>query len=268
MRRKTFESYLREQNLAENTIRSYVFAMNNYMEKFGKVTPKKIAEYKDFLIKNYKPQTVNLRLMGISKYLKFLKKEKLRPKLVKERRESFLQNVISSDEYEILKKSLEKDGKLKWLFVVRYLGATGVRVSELVQIQVRHIVQGFADICSKGGKTRRIYFPTDLQKDTLKWIRESCRKDGFLFLSKNGFQLSPRAISAQLKKFAREYNIEENVVHPHSFRHFFAKSFLEKNGDITFLADLLGHESIDTTRIYLRKTTEEQRKIINTVVIW
>ena len=263
-----FEQYLKKQNLSENTIRSYLFAVESYKKMFKKVNSQKIAEYRDFLIKNYKPQTVNLRLIGFTKYLKFIKKDKLRPKLVKEQRKTFLQNVITNEEYERLKESLKNDNKQKWIFVVRFLASTGVRVSELVQIRTEHVRQGFADIRAKGGKTRRVYFPKKLQADTLSWLSHLDRPDGFLFLNETGFQISVRGISSQLKHFARTYNIEETVVHPHSFRHLFAKNFLERHSDITFLADLLGHESIDTTRIYLRKSTEEQHSIVNSVVNW
>ena len=268
MHRKTFETYLREQNLSENTIRSYLFAAENYKKMYGKVNRKKISEYRDFLIKNYKAQTVNLRLIGLSKYLKFIRKEKLIPRLVKEQRASFLQNVISNREYELLKTSLKSSNRIKWLFIIRYLASTGVRVSELVQLKIEDIIEGFADIYSKGGKVRRIYIPKNLQEDTLKWLKKLNRTNGYLFLNKSGTQITPRGISSELKYFAKIYKINEKVLHPHSFRHLFAKNFLERNSDITFLADLLGHESIDTTRIYLRKTIEEQKRIVNSVVQW
>lgn len=268
MRIQSFEAYLREQNLSENTIRSYLFSVNFYKREFGRLNQKKIAEFKEFLCKNYKSQTVNLRLIALSKYIKFAKKEKLRPHLIKDCRENFLENVISNAEYEKLKRSLKNDGKIKWYFVVRFLGSTGVRVSELIQLKIEHIIEGFADIRAKGGKTRRVYIPKDLQTDTLDWLKSLGKRGGFLFVNKLGRQISTHGIASQLKHFAKIYGINESVVHPHSFRHFFAKNFLRKNGDITFLADLLGHESIDTTRIYLRKSTEEQRKIVNSVVNW
>ena len=80
--------------------------------------------------------------------------------------------------------------------------------------------------------------------------------------------MTTRGISGQLKKFAERYNIDKKVVYPHSFRHRFAKNFLEKYNDIALLADLMGHESIETTRIYLRKTATEQREIVDTIIDW
>lgn len=84
----------------------------------------------------------------------------------------------------------------------------------------------------------------------------------------DGERITTRGISGQLKKLAVKYNINPAVVYPHSFRHRFAKSFLERCNDIAFLADLMGHESIETTRIYLRKTSTEQREIVDSVIDW
>lgn len=94
------------------------------------------------------------------------------------------------------------------------------------------------------------------------------QESGFIFLNKYGERITTRGISGQLKKLAIKYDINPAVVYPHSFRHRFAKSFLERCNDIAFLADLMGHESIETTRIYLRKTSTEQREIVDSVVDW
>ena len=94
------------------------------------------------------------------------------------------------------------------------------------------------------------------------------QESGFFFLNKYGERITTRGISGQLKKLSVRYNINPAVVYPHSFRHRFAKSFLERCNDIAFLADLMGHESIETTRIYLRKTSTEQREIVDTIINW
>lgn len=124
------------------------------------------------------------------------------------------------------------------------------------------------DLYSKGGKVRRIYIPKALQKEALKWLSEIKQESGYLFKNRFGERITPRGISGQLKVFAKRYGIDQKVVYPHSFRHRFAKSFLEKCNDIAFLADLMGHENIETTRIYLRKTATEQRVIVDRVIDW
>lgn len=155
-----------------------------------------------------------------------------------------------------------------WYFVIRFMAATGARVSELTRIKVEHVKLGYLDLYSKGGKLRRIYFPASLRKEALSWFKETGLNSGFIFLNKHGSPLTSRWIANQLKFFAEKYGLDSNVIYPHSFRHRFAKSFLDRYNDVTMLADLMGHESIETTRIYLRKTSTEQQEIIDQVVDW
>ena len=115
---------------------------------------------------------------------------------------------------------------------------------------------------AKGGKLRRIYIPKALQKEALFWLEENQRESGFLFLNKYGERITTRGISGQLKNLADRYGIDKTVVYPHSFRHLFAKCFLAKHNDIAFLADLMGHESIETTRIYLGRLLLNNEKLL------
>jgi site-specific recombinase XerD len=107
-----------------------------------------------------------------------------------------------------------------------------------------------------------------LQKETLVWLKEINRSSGYLFLNRFGEKITARGISQQLKNYAEKYGLDKKVVYPHSFRHRYAKNFLEKYNDIALLADLMGHESIETTRIYLRRTASEQRDLVDKIVTW
>lgn len=263
-----FERHLRESNLSENTISSYMFAIKQYGQQYDDVTQKKLREYKVWLIENYKPKTVNLRLRALNCYLESIGKEKLKLPFVRVQQKSYLENVISEADYEYFKSCLKKNDEMFWYFVIRFLAATGARVSELIQIKAEHVKLGHLDLYSKGGKLRRIYIPKELQIEALSWLAEKQQESGFIFLNKYGERITTRGISGQLKKLAVRYNINTAVVYPHSFRHRFAKSFLERCNDIAFLADLMGHESIETTRIYLRKTSTEQREIVDTIINW
>ena len=120
----------------------------------------------------------------------------------------------------------------------------------------------------KGGKLRRLYIPAALKNEASDWLHSINRTSGYLFLNRFGERITTRGIAQQLKNYARKYGLDEKVVYPHSFRHRYAKNFLEKYNDIALLADLMGHESIETTRIYLRKTASEQQNIVDTVVTW
>lgn len=266
--KEKFERHLRGTNLSENTISSYLFAIKQYSEQYGEITKKNLRQYKVWLIESYKPKTVNLRLRAINCYLESINKEKLKLPFVRVQQKAFLENVISEADYEYFKNSLKKDGELFWYFVIRFLAATGARVSELVQIKAEHIRLGHLDLYSKGGKLRRIYIPKTLQNEALSWLNDKNQESGFIFLNKYGERITTRGIASQLKKLASRYGIDTAVVYPHSFRHRFAKSFLERCNDIAFLADLMGHESIETTRIYLRKTATEQREIVDKIIDW
>lgn len=137
-----------------------------------------------------------------------------------------------------------------------------------MQIKVEHVKIGYLDLYTKGRKLRRIYIPSALQREALIWLKSIGRKSGFIFISKRGELITTRGISSQLKFLGKKYVLPSAVIYPHSFRHRFAKSFLERYNDIAMLADLMGHESIETTRIYLRKTNTEQQALINQIVDW
>lgn len=265
---KDFEKYLQSTNLSENTIASYLFAVNQFKNQNDAVSKKNLRGYKVWLIENFKPKTVNLRLRAINCYLEFIQKSNWKISFVRVQQKAFLENVISEADYAYFKSSLKQDNELFWYFVIRFLAATGARVSELIQIKVEHVKIGHLDLYSKGGKLRRIYIPKKLQEEALAWFESKKQNSGFIFLNKYGERITTRGISGQLKKLAVKYGINPAVIYPHSFRHRFAKSFLERCNDIAFLADLMGHESIETTRIYLRKTSTEQRTIVDSIVDW
>lgn len=265
---KEFEDFLRKNNLAEKTISSYVFTTKKYFSIYDDITKKNLLTFKGDLLETYKPKTVNLRIQAINKYLDFIGKEKLKLKFIKIQQKNFLENVISDADYKFLKNQLKKDNNMEWYFVVRYLAATGARVSELIQLKVEHVHKGYYDIYAKGGKVRRLYIPKKLKEETIKWLEDNNIYSGYLFLNRFGQKITTRGISQQLKNFAHKYGLNPNVVYPHSFRHRYAKNFLEKYNDIALLADLMGHESIETTRIYLRRTATEQQELVDKIVTW
>lgn len=265
---KEFKNFLLHQNLSKNTIESYTTAVDIYLKDYGEITKQNLLAFKAVLVDKYKGKTVNLRIQGINKYLEFLGKDKLKLKYIKIQQKTYLENVISDADYEFFKTKLLKDENYEWYFVIRFLAATGARVSELIQFKYEHLSRGFIDLYTKSGKIRRIFIPKKLRTKALDYYSSINRNDGYLFLNKEGKQITTRGIAHQLKALAEKYNMNLNVVYPHSFRHRFAKNFLEKRKDIALLADLMGHESIETTRIYLRKTSEEQQEIVDKLVDW
>ncbi len=263
-----YGKYLVKLELADNTLQSYLWTVQYFLNNYGEVSKENLMAYKGFLMEHFKPQTVNLRLQGINKYLEFIRKDKLKLKFVKVQQKNFLENVISDADYRFLKRKLKTDGLMEWYFVVWFMGATGARISELLKIKAEHVEVGYLDLYSKGGKIRRLYIPKKLREEAAKWLAEESISTGYIFKNRYGNVITARGIAQQLKLFAKEYGIDPKVVYPHSFRHRFAKNFLDKYNDIAFLADLMGHESIETTRIYLRRTATEQQQIVDKVVTW
>ena len=115
---------------------------------------------------------------------------------------------------------------------------------------------------------RTAIIPKLLRDEAKKWFEEIQQTTGYIFRNRFGERITTRGIAQQLKKYAERYGLNTNVVYPHSFRHRYAKNFLERFNDIALLADLMGHESIETTRIYLRRTSSEQQAIVDKVITW
>ncbi len=267
-RMEEFEAFLKKRDLSENTVKAYFYAVKQYDARYSKITKGYLQKYKLFLLENYKPKTVNLRIRALNCYLEFVGKKQWTVTSVKIQQKTFLENVISEADYTYFKECLKRDGEMFWYFTIRFMAATGARVSELVQIKAEHVQIGYLDLYSKGGKVRRIYIPAALREEADQWMREKGIESGFLFLNRAGDRITTRGIASQLKRLAIRYDIPAEVVYPHSFRHRFAKNFLERFSDIALLADLMGHESIETTRIYLRRTSSEQQQIVDSVVDW
>jgi integrase len=263
-----FAAFLRQTNKSANTIASYCFAARQYTTHFGEFTKKNLLLYKAFLIERFKPKPVNIRLLAMNAYATCIARLTLKMPLIRIQQKPFLENVISDADYAYFKRKLNNPTERYWYFTIRFLAATGARISELLQLKVEHVTAGHIDIYSKGGKMRRIYIPQRLKDEALSWLASRDQTSGFIFINRSGERITARGIAAQLKKLAIKYKLNPAVVYPHSFRHRFAKNFLEKFNDISLLADLMGHESIETTRIYLRRTSTEQRSIVDKVVTW
>lgn len=264
---KTFAQYLQEKDYSENTVSSYVFAIDQLINRALPLTNQSLLAHKEWLVSSFAPKTANNRIGAINAYLDFIAFDGIRLKGVRIQQKPFLNNVISNEQYAQMRDGLKRDGDWFWYFIVRFLGCTGARVSELRQFRVCHVNAGYMDIVSKGQKLRRIWIPQALQHECVAWKAEAASND-LLFSGKGNKDITSRGISLGLKRIALRYDINQDVVYPHSFRHLFAKNFIAHNPDIALLADLMGHESIETTRIYLRRTADEQRAAVDAAIDW
>lgn len=265
---EAFGQWLTQRHMADNTIIVYTFAVRQFFDLYDQPSHKNLQLYKCYLLERYKPQTVNLRIRALNCFLEFSHMPETKIPMLKVQQKTFLDNVISQADYEYLKRCLLRDGNRLYYFIIRFMAATGVRVSELLLFQIEDVRRGRMDVLSKGDKVRRIYIPRALRADTLIWLEQEGREHGPLFLNQNGGPVTASAIRGQLYKFHELYGLDLNVLHPHAFRHRFAKNFIDACGDISLLSDLLGHQNIETTRIYLHRSRAEQQVIVNQVVNW
>lgn len=263
-----YRCHLTEQEKSKNTIISYLCSIVQFFDYIGnaEISKDRLIEYKSRLMAEYKPATVNAKICAVNDYLGFIGSEH-RLKCVKIHKRVSAENIITLAEYRVICSGLLADNKMKHYFIVRFLGETGCRVNELVQFRAEHIRKGYAELYTKG-KSRRIYIPDKLQSDCLKWLLEQNKTRGLIFCNGGNSAISECGIWRLLKYFAKRYNVPEDVVYPHSFRHMFAVEFLKRDNDISLLSDLLGHESISTTSIYLKLSSNEQRNRLNKAVNW
>lgn len=265
---ENFRNYLTEQEKSDNTIISYICSVAQFYQFIGSddISKDKLIAFKSYLIRHYKPATVNAKICAVNEYLNFTNLE-YSLKCVKIYKRISADNIITLAEYKIIRDGLLADEKYKHYFMIRFLAETGCRVNELVQFRAEHIRKGYAELYTKG-KVRRIYIPDKLQADCLKCLSAVGKSRGCIFCNGGNNPISENGVFRLLKSFARRYNVPEDVVYPHSFRHMFAVEFIKRDKDISLLSDLLGHESISTTSIYLKLSADEQRNRLNNAVDW
>lgn len=222
------------------------------------------SEWKGHLIsQDYAPTTVNAMLSALNSLLGFLDLRECRVKFLKIQRRLFrdADRELTKDDYQRLLNTAHKLGKERLGLLVETIGATGIRVSEVAYITVEAVQQGKAEIALKG-KIRTILLPGKLRRKLLKYVKKQKTTSGAIFRTKSGKELGRRQIWAELKGLCKHAGVEPGKVFPHNLRHLFATVFYRTCRDIAKLADLLGHSSIETTRIYLVTSgTEHQREI-------
>lgn len=266
---RRFKRHLRKEDVSVNTQMSYCWTLNFFLTKYHKITNENLMLYKNYLMEGFTPSTVNQRIQAMNKYIKWNNIRNIRTlRSVKVQQKPFLENVISMQDYMYLKKKLKKKPDLTDYFLIWIMGCTGARISEILKVKVENIIDGQIDFYGKGRKNRRIYFVSSFQKEAIEWLKTENRNSGYVFIHSDGRAMTVKGVERHLKILAREYGIDETVMYPHSFRHMFGKTFYDKEKDLPLLADIMGHSSVETTRIYTRRTAQEQRQIIEKTVRW
>lgn len=259
-----YERELENRELAKNTIKKYLKDVTDFLKYVGdqEVTQEKLIEYKGQLLEKFKTNTVNTKITIINNYLSF-KDMDISVKHERTQRSTTLDNILSETDYNRLIRMSETKGNTRARITMLSLYYTGLRVSELEFLTVAAVKKGYIDINNKG-KYRRVPINKKLSKELKKFIKDEGITKGSIIINKSGDPLSRSYIFKELKYIGGQARVKKAKVYPHSFRHLFAKQWLKhNNNNVLVLADILGHSSLETTRIYTTLSTNEQRDTIN-----
>lgn len=219
---------------------------------------------KSKLQSNLKIETINLHLTAVNKFLKYIGREDCRIKLNRTQKSRSVNNVISKQEYKSLCNYAVESGNLKYYYIMRTLAGTGIRISELSFFTVEAIQRGRISVRNKG-KNREIYIPEEIMKELKAYYLKENIVTGAIFCSYTGKPISRVAVFKMLKKLARLAGVAPEKAYPHSFRHLFSLTYIEKYHNLSELADILGHSSLETTRIYLSDSAERRQAKIGAI---
>ena len=256
-----FEDYLRHDEREESTIEAYLRSLTRFAEwADGRAVTKELAmEWKAALSESgYRPISVNAMLAAVNKFFTCMGREDCKVKYLKLQRQMFRKSEkdLSKEEYQRLVQAAHERGDLRMELILETICATGIRVGELKYITVEAVRAGVAEIALKG-KIRTILLPHRLCRKLQKYAKQQKIASGNLFLTQDGLPVSRQSIWTRMKALCEAAGVERSKVFPHNLRSLFARSFYGSCHDVVRLADVLGHSSIETTRIYLMSTGKE-----------
>ena len=256
-----FEDYLRHDEREESTIEAYLRSLTRFAEwADGRAVTKELAmEWKTALSESgYRPISVNAMLAAVNKFFTCMGREDCKVKYLKLQRQMFRKSEkdLSKEEYQRLVQAAHEKGDLRTELILETICATGIRVGELKYITVEAVRAGVAEIALKG-KIRTILLPHRLCRKLQKYAKQQKIASGKLFLTQDGLPVSRQSIWTRMKALCQAAGVERSKAFPHNLRSLFARSFYGSCHDVVRLADVLGHSSIETTRIYLMSTGKE-----------
>ena len=246
--RATIEKYIRD-------VKAFTVFVNG-----AEISKEIVISYKKYLQENYAVRSVNSMLASLNSLLAFLGWHELKVKSIKLQQQIYCpeEKELTKAEYIRLCRAAEKKHNKRLNLILQTICGTGIRVSELKFISVEAVKRGEANVSSKA-KTRSVFIVKELQKKLLRYAAEQGIKSGMIFVTRTGKPISRTNIWREMKNLCEEANVNPQKVFPHNLRHLFARVFYSIEKDIAKLADILGHSSINTTRIYIISTGTEHR---------
>ena len=258
-----FKEHLILEERSENTIEKYIRDIRAFMPFLSgrELTKEIVIEYKKQLQENYAVRSINSMLASINSLFDYLGWVDLKVKSIKLQQQIYCpeEKELTRAEYERLCRTAERNHNKRLNLILQTICGTGIRVSELQFITVEAVRNGEAVVSLKG-KTRSVFIVKQLKQKLLCYAAEQGIKSGCIFITRTGKPVSRTNIWRDMKSLCEEANVNPNKVFPHNLRHLFARVFYGIEKDIAKLADILGHSSINTTRIYIISTGYEHLK--------
>lgn len=262
---KNFELYLYEEEKSNNTIEKYMRDIRLFCGWLGERSINKflLLEYKKYLCERYAPNSVNSILSSLNALFMYMNWYEMKVKTLKIQRKIFsdTEKELTKAEYKRLLIAAKQKENYRLYYLMQTIGSTGIRISELKYITIDAIDVGQAIIKCKG-KIRKIFLPKQLCKMLKTYVKTQNIKSGSVFITRSGKPLDRSTVWKMLKSLCEIAGVAKGKVFPHNFRHLFAKTFYSIKKDIVRLADILGHSSIETTRIYTIESGEVHRRQI------
>lgn len=262
---KKFKYYLVNEEKSSATQEKYIRDVSAFFEWLnGKNVEKTVVlEYKAYLVENYKPTSVNSVLSSLNSFFDYNEWYDCKVKSLKIQKQIFAskEKELTKAEYNLLLEAAKSRKNERLYLLMQTICSMGIRVSELRFVTVAAVNCGVADINCKG-KLRRVFLPKALCKILAKYIKKQKIKSGSVFVTKNGKPLDRSNIWSDMKKLCEFAGVSKDKVFPHNLRHLFARTYYSLQKDIVRLADILGHSSVNTTRIYTMETGEAHKKQI------
>ncbi len=260
---KDFKEWLYEEEKSDNTIEKYMRDIRFFCEwlKGCEFDKSAVLQYKRELIEKYAPNSVNSMLSSLNALFLYLNWYDMKVKTLKIQRQLFASKdkELTKAEYERLLTAAKHKKDEQLYYLMQTIASTGIRISELSAITAHAVKTGRATINCKG-KLRQVFLPKALCKMLKDYIRKRNIKSGCVFVSRSGKPLDRYRVWKLLKHLAISANVSKDKVFPHNFRHLFARTFYSLQKDIVRLADILGHSSVNTTRLYTMESGTEHRK--------
>lgn len=257
-----FKQHLIEEEKAIATIEKYIRDINFFVKWIAgeELTKMTILKYKEYLIKNYAPASANSMLSSLNSFFEYNEWHNLKVKMVKIQRRIFTEKSreLTKSEYVRLLDVANKRKNKALYYLMQTICASGIRVSELKYITVEALREKQAIIKCKG-KMRVVILPDKLCKMLFRYSKDKKITSGSVFVSKKGKPLDRSSIWKMMKSICESAGVERDKVFPHNLRHLFARIYYSMQKDIVRLADILGHSSINTTRIYTMEAGEIHR---------